>query len=108
MPVPPIPGSYVINVGELMKRWTNGRFKATVHRVIHTKDSDRFSMPLFCNPNHDTVVDPRQLGVADDDALYPPVKSGDFLISRFQSTRKLWGAENKPKASADAIEMAAE
>jgi hypothetical protein len=65
-------------------------------------------MPLFCNPNHDTVVDPRQLGVAEADALYPPIKSGDFLISRFQSTRKLWGAENKPNAEPAAIEMAAE
>ena len=109
MPVPPIAGSYVINVGELMKRWTNTRFKATVHRVIHTKDSDRYSMPLFCNPNFDTVVDPRQLDVSDEAALYPPIRSGDFLVSRFQATRKLWGAENKPEAALPtAIEMAAE
>jgi len=107
LPVPPIPGSYVINVGELMKRWTNARFKATIHRVVHTKDSDRFSMPLFCNPNHDTVVDPRQLGVSEDEAAYPPILSGDFLISRFQSTRKLWGAETKANAEAAAIEMPA-
>jgi isopenicillin N synthase-like dioxygenase len=106
--VPPIPGSYVINVGELMKRWTNGRFRATIHRVIHTKSADRFSMPLFCNPNFRTVVDPRQLGVADGDAAYDPVLSGEFLISRFQSTRKLWGAEKKEGADADAIEMAAD
>lgn len=108
VPVPPIRGSYVINIAELMKRWINGRFKATVHRVIHTKDSDRYSMPLFCNPNHDTVVDPRQLGVSDEEAAYPPITSGDFLISRFQATRKLWGAENKPNAEPTAIEMAAE
>jgi len=108
LPVPPIPGSYVINVGELMKRWTNTRFKATVHRVIHTKDADRFSMPLFCNPNFDTIVDPRQLGVSDEEAKYPPIRSGDFLVSRFQATRKLWGAENKPAAVPTAIEMAAE
>lgn len=96
MDVPPIRGGYVINVGELMKRWTNGRFKATVHRVIHTKDTPRISMPLFCNPNFHTVVDPRQLGVAEEEALFPPVLSGEFLISRFQKTRKLWGAANKP------------
>ena len=105
--VPPVAGSYVINVGELMKRWTNARFQATVHRVIHTKDADRFSMPLFCNPNFDTVVDPRQLGVAEDAALYPPVTSGEFLVSRFQATRKLWGAEAKA-AEPNAIEMAAD
>ncbi len=106
--VPPIAGSYVINVGELMKRWTNARFKATVHRVIHTKDADRFSMPLFCNPNFATVVDPRQLGVAEEAALYPPVTSGEFLVSRFQFTRKLWGAEGKATAERGAVEMAAD
>jgi isopenicillin N synthase-like dioxygenase len=104
---PPVPGSYVINIGELMKRWTNARFRATVHRVIHTQDTDRFSMPLFCNPNFRTVVDPRQLGVAEEDAKYEPVESGKFLISRFQATRKLWGATQKERADDAAIEMAA-
>ena len=104
---PPVRGSFVINIGELMKRWTNGRFKATVHRVIHRKDAARYSMPLFCNPDFRTMVDPRQLGVSDKDAQYAPVLSGDFLVSRFQSTRKLWGATRKPGAES-AIEMAAE
>ena len=104
---PPVPGSFVVNVGELMKRWTNGRFKATVHRVIHRKDTARFSMPLFCNPDFRTVVDPRQLGIADSEAAYPPVLSGDFLVSRFQATRKLWGAARTAGTDA-AVEMAAD
>jgi len=104
---PPVRGSFVINIGELMKRWTNGRFKATVHRVIHRKDAARYSMPLFCNPDFRTMVDPRQLDVSDEDAQYAPVLSGDFLVSRFQSTRKRWGATQKPGAEV-AIEMAAE
>ena len=102
---PPVPGSFVINVGELMKRWTNGRFKATVHRVIHRKDAARFSMPLFCNPDFRTMVDPRQLGVADEAAEYAPVLSGEFLVSRFQATRKLWGA-TRQAGSNEAIEQA--
>jgi isopenicillin N synthase-like dioxygenase len=108
--VTPLRGSYVINIGELMKRWTNGRFQATVHRVVHLQDKSRYSMPLFCNPDFRTIVDPRDLGVSDADAQYPPVMSGDFLLSRFKATRKLWGAENKENASADAntVEQAAE
>ena len=62
----PLLGSYIINIGELMKRWTNGRFKATVHRVVHLRNMPRYSMPLFCNPNFRTIVDPRDLGVSDD------------------------------------------
>jgi isopenicillin N synthase-like dioxygenase len=108
--VTPLRGSYVINIGELMKRWTNGRFKATVHRVVHLQDKSRYSMPLFCNPNFRTIVDPRDLGVSDADAQYPPVMSGDFLLSRFKATRKLWGAENKENAAAHdtLVEQAAE
>ena len=91
----PLRGSYVINIGELMKRWTNGRFKATVHRVVHLQNKSRYSMPLFCNPNFRTTVDPRDLDVSDSDARYAPVMSGDFLLSRFKATRKLWGAQDK-------------
>lgn len=91
----PLRGSYVINIGELMKRWTNGRFKATVHRVVHLQNKSRYSMPLFCNPNFRTTVDPRDLDVSDADARYAPVMSGDFLLSRFKATRKLWGAQDK-------------
>jgi isopenicillin N synthase-like dioxygenase len=106
----PLRGSFVINIGELMKRWTNGRFKATVHRVVHLRDMPRYSMPLFCNPNFRTVVDPRDLGISDAEAQYPPIQSGEFLISRFKATRKLWGAEKKGTVSNDAtvVEAAAE
>jgi isopenicillin N synthase-like dioxygenase len=108
--VTPLRGSYVINIGELMKRWTNGRFKATVHRVVHLQDKSRYSMPLFCNPDFRTIVDPRDLGVSDAEAQYPPVMSGEFLLSRFKATRKLWGAENKENAGAHEklVEQAAE
>jgi isopenicillin N synthase-like dioxygenase len=84
-----------------MKRWTNGRFQATVHRVVHLSDMPRYSMPLFCNPNFRTRVDPRDLGLSEADAKYEPVTSGEFLISRFQATRKLWGAEKKATVSSD-------
>jgi isopenicillin N synthase-like dioxygenase len=106
----PLRGSFVINIGELMKRWTNGRFKATVHRVVHLRDMPRYSMPLFCNPNFRTIVDPRDLGISDDEAQYPPIQSGEFLMSRFKATRKLWGAEKKEAVAndVDIVEAAAE
>lgn len=110
MAAPPLRGSYIINIGELMKRWTNGRFQATVHRVVHLRDMPRYSMPLFCNPNFRTMVDPRDLGVSDAEAQYEPVMSGEFLLSRFKATRKLWGAEKKDGVTEDPylVEAAAE
>jgi len=104
--VPPVAGSYVINVGELMRRWTNGRFRATVHRVIHTRNNSRLSMPLFCNPDFRTVVDPRQLGIGEEEARFAPVQSGEFLVSRFRATRKMWGADDKGGAAISEIDAA--
>ena len=104
----PLRGSFIINIGELMKRWTNGRFKATVHRVVHLQDKSRYSMPLFCNPDFRTMVDPRDLGVSDAEAQYPPVMSGDFLLSRFKATRTSHGADLKKITTGEVIEQAAE
>jgi isopenicillin N synthase-like dioxygenase len=104
----PLRGSFVVNIGELMKRWTNGSFKATVHRVVHLQDKSRYSMPLFCNPNFRTIVDPRDLGVSDAEAQYPPVQSGEFLLSRFKATRASHGADLKTITTGEVIEQAAE
>jgi hypothetical protein len=66
-------------------------------------------MPLFCNPNFHTRVDPRDLGVPEAEAAFPPVLSGEFLVSRFQATRKLWGAANKgSEVRREAIEAPAD
>ncbi len=56
--VPPVPGSYVINLGEVMKIWTNGLFMATPHRVINRSGRERYSIPFFMNPTYDSVIAP--------------------------------------------------
>lgn len=55
----PMYGSFVINLGDMMARWTNGLYKSTVHRVVSydpEQASHRYSMPFFFNPNIDTPV----------------------------------------------------
>lgn len=56
--VAPIPGTFVINLGETMKLWSDGRFAATPHRVINTSGRDRTSFPFFSNPDFHTVIQP--------------------------------------------------
>jgi isopenicillin N synthase-like dioxygenase len=56
--VPPVPGSYVVNLGEMMKVWTNGLFLATPHRVINRYGKERYSVPFFLNPSFDDVIRP--------------------------------------------------
>ncbi|MEM9786509.1 MAG: 2-oxoglutarate and iron-dependent oxygenase domain-containing protein [Pseudomonadota bacterium] len=71
------PGEFVINFGEMLEMWTNGRIKATPHRVVGTI-AERISVPLFFNPNHDANVAP--LG---SDSV---INARDHLEARFAET----------------------
>ena len=79
---PPIAGTLVCNIGDLLARWSNDRFASTLHRVINRSGRARYSIPIFFDPHTDTVVDPRDLGVANEDCLYPPVKAGEHIAGR--------------------------
>ncbi|TCN55872.1 isopenicillin N synthase-like dioxygenase [Rhodococcus sp. SMB37] len=67
-PVPVYEDAFVINVGELMTRWTNGRWPATRHRVVASRDPQgyRFTLPTFYNVAVDTVVEPLPTTIGDD------------------------------------------
>ncbi len=56
--VPPIPGSYVVNIGEMMKLLTNGFYRSTPHRVVNRSGRERYSVPFFADPNFDALVRP--------------------------------------------------
>ena len=60
-PIEPIAGSFVVNIGDLMARWTNDRWISTLHRVqnptISGPASRRISFPFFCQPNYDAVIE---------------------------------------------------
>jgi isopenicillin N synthase-like dioxygenase len=54
-PVPPVPGTLVVNLGEILEFATGGYYRATPHRVINHGGS-RYSLPFFLNPSLDRVV----------------------------------------------------
>jgi isopenicillin N synthase-like dioxygenase len=82
---PPIAGSFVVNVGDLMARWTNDRFVSTPHRVVNSSGRARYSVGVFFDPAFDTVIDPSELR-PDGPALYPPVTCGDYIVSRLNKS----------------------
>ncbi len=87
-----IPDSYVINIGDIMMRWTNDRFVSTMHRVVNPplaagSSARRISVPYFLMPNYDAVIEciPSCLGEAKA-AKYPPITSGKMLSDRLTVT----------------------
>jgi isopenicillin N synthase-like dioxygenase len=79
---PPIPGSLVINVGDLLARWTNGVYRSTPHRVVNTSGRERLSLVLAFDPDPGTVVDARDVFPLQT-ARDPAVTCGDYLQWRF-------------------------
>lgn len=80
----PIPGTLVVNSGDLLARWTNDRYASTPHRVINRSGRERFSIATFYDPDFKAVVDPRQLGATASDCRYEPTTSGAHILGRIE------------------------
>ncbi|XP_011005806.1 PREDICTED: probable 2-oxoglutarate-dependent dioxygenase At3g49630 isoform X2 [Populus euphratica] len=55
---PPIPGTFVCNIGDMLKIWSNGMYDSTLHRVINTSPKYRVCVAYFYEPNFDAAVEP--------------------------------------------------
>lgn len=85
--VPHIPGTLVINLGEMMTRWTNGRYVPTPHRVLSPSTDARYSMPFFFGLNYDAVVSVLPTCQSPDHPpQYAPVTTGEWTVRRIRDT----------------------
>lgn len=76
----PIPGTIVINIGDMMMRWTNGQFVSTPHRVVNRAATPRYSMPFFANPDYDSIIAPiPQLIEPGATPAYEPLHFGNYM-----------------------------
>ncbi len=80
---PPIAGTLLVNVGDLLHRWTDGAYKSTPHRVVNRSGRERLSLVLAFDPEPETPVDARDIYGADYIAQQPAISCGDYLIWRF-------------------------
>ncbi len=83
VPVPYIPESFVVNLGDLMSRWTNGKFVATYHRV-RAVQKNRYSIPFFFEPNLDAVIEPLEV-CAHGIPIYDAVSYGNYVKSKMSN-----------------------
>ena len=80
--VPAPDGAFVINIGDLMARWTSDAWVSTLHRVVALPDQPaRQSLAFFHQPNWDAVITP-----LDGSGSSLPVKSGPYLMDKFRAT----------------------
>ena len=76
---PAVPGTFVVNTGAMLARYSNDRFRATPHRVINRNDRARYACPFFLGPHHDVVVEPVPSCVGPDNPpRYEPTTYGAF------------------------------
>ena len=79
--IAPLRGGVVVNTGEFLNRWTNGRFIATPHRVVPPK-KDRYALTFFFNCNDETVANPLPTCIEPGaEPKYEPMSFHDFFIT---------------------------
>jgi len=102
--VPAVEGAFIVNLGDMLQRWTNDVFRSTKHRVLIKgggreggREGGRYSAPFFYEPNFDTLVEclPGFEGEKGE-RRYAPVKSGEYLLGKYRQTHKDF-VEGKPK-----------
>ena len=86
VPVSAPPGGIIVQLGDMLARWTNDRYRSTPHRVVGSSGADRFTIPFFVNPDPSVVVSTIDSCVtAERPERYEPVTAGEFLVSRIDS-----------------------
>lgn len=88
IPVQPKPGQLVVNLGDMMARWTSGRWVSTLHRVanpssIQDAASRRQTLGYFMHPNYDAEIRCLPTCRSDDNARqYPPITAGEHVRTK--------------------------
>ena len=92
--IPPVEGGFVINTGDMMQVWSNGRYQAAMHRVLAMEKCDRYSIPFFFNPSAETQVRPLPTVVSDSrPRAYRTINWAEFRGKRTDGDYANYGTE---------------
>lgn len=83
----PVEGTFVVNLGDMIARWTNDRYRSTLHRVVNTSGAERYSVPFFYsgNPDHEVTCLPSCLDDGEQ-PHYPPTTVEAHLMDMYRRT----------------------
>ena len=81
--VPKVEGSFVVNVGDMLHRLTNGLLRSTPHRVINKSGQERFSCPFFFDPHVNTNIQTLQ---GTGKPKFSPINFGEFLKTELEAS----------------------
>ena len=83
---PYLAGSFILNIGDILARWTNDRFNSTPHRVINKSDRlDRYSIAMFFDPCLDSVIETIPRFAELQPGRYEPIRYGDYFTLRLDT-----------------------
>lgn len=94
----PIPGTFIVNIGDAIARWTNDLYRSTLHRVVNTSGNRRYSIPFFYTGNADTRLEclPNCLQPGET-PKYPPATIAEHMMQMYQRS---YGAPGNAKDAA--------
>ena len=81
---PPIEGTLIVNVADLLARWTGGAYKSTPHRVVNSSGRERLSLVLAFDPDPETIIDATEVFGSGYQSEQSPITCGDYLVQRFE------------------------
>ena len=85
--VPPRSGAFIMNVGDMLHRWSNGHLLSTPHRVINHTGRERFSVPFFFDPHMSTLVEPLPSCVdPSTPARFESIEFGAFVEGQLEAS----------------------
>ena len=81
--VPKVEESFVVNVGDMLSRLTNGLLRSTPHRVINKSGRERFSCPFFFDPHTNAIIQPLN---GTGKPKFSPINFGEFLREELEAS----------------------
>ena len=82
-----VEGAYVVNLADMLERFSNGMVKSTKHRVINKLGLERYSIPFFFEPNSSTIVEPLASFIDEKNpAKYSPIKYEDYIRQKYKQS----------------------